>query len=97
MSYVTVSTNEGARLAKRLTNHFRHKVEVSETDLGYLVKMSGADVVFTPKDNGLHIEYTRNTTTDNPEHPFDEDRLRHVITDHLDRMANQSFVYDWQN
>lgn len=97
MPHVNISTTEAARLAKRLTNHFRHKVEVTETDTGYLVKMAGADVILSPKDDELYIEYTRNTATDNPERPYDEGRLRHVITDHLDRMANQNFVYDWQD
>lgn len=97
MPHVSVSTTEAARLTKRLTNHFRHKVEVTETGTGYLVKMAGADVVLSPKDDELYIEYTRNTATDNPERPYDESRLRHVITDHLDRMANQNFVYDWQD
>lgn len=97
MPHVRVRTIEGARLAKRLTNHFRHKVEVTETDTGYLVKMAGADVVLTPHDDELYIEYTRNETTDSPERPYDETRLRFVISDHLDRMANQTFEYDWQD
>lgn len=96
MPHVIVHTQEGVKIAKRLTNHFRHKVEVQETDTGYLIKMAGADVVLTPKDDELYIEYTRNTATDSPERPYDEERLRFVITDHLDRMANQTFVYDWQ-
>lgn len=96
MPYVCVHTTEGARLAKRLANHFRHKVEVTETPTGYIVKMVGADVILTPRDDSLYIEYTRNESSDNPERPYDEMRLRFVITDHLDRMANQNFDYDWQ-
>lgn len=97
MAYVEVATCDGARLAKRLTNHFRHKISVTETQTGYLLNMSGADVVITPKDDSLYIGYTRNEATDNPERPYDEERLRQVLSDHLDRMANQSFVYHWQD
>lgn len=95
MPKTTIQTDQAARIAKRLTNHFKHKVAVTETDTGYFVNMAGADVTFTPTDNELHIEYVRNESTDSPERPYDEERLRFVITDHLDRMAGEIFEYHW--
>lgn len=55
MPKTTIQTNQATRIAKHLTNHFKHKVTVTETDMGYFVNMAGADVTFTPTDNELQL------------------------------------------
>lgn len=97
MSKAIITTEQGDRIAKRLINHFRHKVQVAELDDGYLINMPGADITLTPTPNELHINYVRNQSTDSPEHPYDEDKLKSVITSHLDRMAGETFEYVWQD
>lgn len=95
MPKTTIKTNQAVRIAKRLANHFKHKVNVTKTDTGYFVNMAGADVTFTPTQSELHIVYVRNESTDNPERPYDEERLRFIITDHLNRMAGETFDHHW--
>ena len=86
---------DAARIAKRLVNHFRHKVTITELGDDYLVHMAGADVTLSPNAEALTITIVRNESTDNPERPYDLERVKFVLTDHINRMANQTFDYEW--
>ena len=95
MTQATISTHQGLRIATRLTNHWKHKFSISQTDDEFVVHMSGADVRLIPADDTLTICIVRNESSDDSERPFDEITLQNVIVAHIDRMAGESFTYEW--
>lgn len=94
MSHVILHTPDGEKITKRLVNHWRHKFEVSQYSDHAIIHMTGADVVLSAQADTLSITLTCH---ENSEQPVDEARLRTVIANHIDRMANHSFDYAWQD
>lgn len=95
MTQATISTNQGLRITTRLTNHWKHKFNISQTEGEFVVHMSGADVRLIPADDTLTICIVRNESSDDSEHSFDEITLQNVIVVHIDRMAGENFTYEW--
>lgn len=95
MSQTTITTPDASKIAKRLINHWRHKFTISEQETAFVIHMTGADVSLVPQVDTLDVIITTNADSNDPERPFDEGRLREVIANHIDRMANQSFEYQW--
>ncbi|OOR88081.1 hypothetical protein B0181_09010 [Moraxella caviae] len=92
MSYTTITTDQAARIAKRLANHWRHKFTVSESAGVQHIHFPNATITLTPHENALHISITKTTSDD----AFDEAHLQKVVADHVDRMAGETFTYHWQ-
>lgn len=95
MTQVAISTHQGLRIATRLSNHWKHKFSISQTDDEFVVHMSGADIQLIPTEDTLTICIVRNESSDDPERPFDEITLQNVIAVHIDRMAGENFTYEW--
>lgn len=90
-----VNMPDATRIAKRLTNHFHHKVAITQMDDDCLVHMVGADVLLSPSTDALTVTIIRNESTDDLNHPYDPEHIKFILTDHINRMANHTFEYEW--
>lgn len=88
-SNTTINTSEAARIAKRLSNHWKHKFEVSETAEKLSIFMPDATVNLTPQSDALLVSIESTLT--------DLSHLERVVLDHLNRMAQQEFSVTWQH
>ena len=88
-STTQIETIEAKRISKRLVNHWKHKFEVSETELHSKIFMPTATVILTPKEQHLDV------LIENQQE--DVQRLEQVVIDHLNRMAQQEFIVKWQH
>ncbi|ENW08981.1 DUF2218 domain-containing protein [Acinetobacter beijerinckii] len=88
-STTQIETIEAKRISKRLVNHWKHKFEVSETELHSKIFMPTATVTLTPNEQHLGV------LIENQQE--DVQRLEHVVIDHLNRMAQQEFIVEWQH
>ena len=89
ISQLTLETTEAQRVIKRLGNHWKHKFEVSETELYSKIFMPTATVTLTPQEQHLDV------LIENQQE--DVARLEQVVIDHLNRMAQQEFIVEWQH
>lgn len=88
-STTQIETIEAKRISKRLVNHWKHKFEVSETELHSKIFMPTATVTLMPNEQHLDV------LIENQQE--DVQRLEHVVIDHLNRMAQQEFIVEWQH
>ena len=88
-STTQIETIEAKRISKRLVNHWKHKFEVSETELHSKIFMPTATVTLMP--NEQHLDVLIENQQD------DVQRLEQVVIDHLNRMAQQEFIVEWQH
>ncbi|EPG36873.1 DUF2218 domain-containing protein [Acinetobacter colistiniresistens] len=88
-SSTNITTTEGKRISKRLVNHWKHKFEVLETEIDSKIFMPTATVTLTPQEQHLTV------LIENQQE--DVARLEQVVIDHLNRMAQQEFVAEWQH
>jgi hypothetical protein len=88
-STAQITTHEGKRISKRLLNHWKHKFEVSETEQYSKIFMPTATVTLTPQEQHLDV------LIENQQE--DVTRLEQVVIDHLNRMAQQEFIVEWQH
>ena len=88
-SNTTINTSEAARIAKRLSNHWKHKFEVSETAEKLSIFMPDATVNLTPQSDALLVSIESTLT--------DLSHLERVVLDHLNRMAQQELIVTWQH
>ncbi|MDO3665055.1 DUF2218 domain-containing protein [Acinetobacter sp. C32I] len=88
-STTQITTTEGKRISKRLLNHWKHKFEVLETETHSKIFMPTATVTLTPQEQHLAV------LIENQQE--DVTRLEQVVLDHLNRMAQQEFVAEWQH
>ncbi|ENX42569.1 MULTISPECIES: DUF2218 domain-containing protein [unclassified Acinetobacter] len=88
-STTQITTNEGKRISKRLVNHWKHKFEVSETEQHSKIFMPTATVTLTPYEQ--HLDVLIENQQENTTH------LEQVVIDHLNRMAQQEFIVEWQH
>ncbi|WP_038342970.1 DUF2218 domain-containing protein [Acinetobacter sp. A47] len=85
-----ITTTEGKRISKRLLNHWKHKFEVAETETETKIFMPTATITLTPHEQHLAV-LIENRQDDNVAH------LEQVVINHLNRMAQQEFVVEWQH
>ncbi|ENW02503.1 DUF2218 domain-containing protein [Acinetobacter beijerinckii] len=88
-STIQIETIEAKRISKRLVNHWKHKFEVSESELHSKIFMPTATVTLTPHEQHLDV------LIENQQE--DVVRLEQVVIDHLNRMAQQEFIVEWQH
>ncbi|WAU74117.1 DUF2218 domain-containing protein [Acinetobacter sp. TR11] len=88
-STTQITTDEAKRISKRLLNHWKHKFEVSETEQYSKIFMPTATVTLTPHEQSLNVMIENQQ--DNVEN------LEQVVIDHLNRMAQQEFIVEWQH
>lgn len=88
-STTQITTDEAKRISKRLLNHWKHKFEVAETEAYSKIFMPTATVTLTPHEQSLDvmIENQQNNV----------ENLEQVVIDHLNRMAQQEFIVEWQH
>lgn len=87
-SSTNITTTEGKRISKRLLNHWKHKFEVAETETETKIFMPTATVTLTPHEQHLAV------LIENQQE--DVAHLEQVVINHLNRMAQQEFVAEWQ-
>ncbi|EKU55082.1 MULTISPECIES: DUF2218 domain-containing protein [Acinetobacter] len=88
-SSTNITTTEGKRISKRLLNHWKHKFEVAETETETKIFMPTATVTLTPHEQHLAV------LIENQQE--DVAHLEQVVINHLNRMAQQEFVAEWQH
>ncbi|KYQ84313.1 DUF2218 domain-containing protein [Acinetobacter vivianii] len=88
-SSTNITTTEGKRISKRLLNHWKHKFEVAETETETKIFMPTATVTLTPHEQ--HLAVLIENQQDDIAH------LEQVVINHLNRMAQQEFVAEWQH
>ncbi|ENU93867.1 DUF2218 domain-containing protein [Acinetobacter vivianii] len=88
-SSTNITTTEGKRISKRLLNHWKHKFEVAETETETKIFMPTATVTLTPHEQ--HLAVLIENQQDDVAH------LEQVVINHLNRMAQQEFVAEWQH
>ena len=84
-----IQTQQAAKIAKRLLNHWKHKFDVANTEDHYEIFMPSATVSLTPKENLLHVEIDFKTDD------IDQIRLEQVVIDHLVRMGQEELNAEW--
>ena len=88
-STTQISTTEARRISKRLINHWKHKFEVAETENDSKIFMPTATVTLSSHEQHLDV------LIENQQE--DVARLEQVVLDHLNRMAQQEFIVEWQH
>ena len=83
-----IQTQEGARISKRLLNHWKHKFEVSQTDLHMQIFMPEYTITLTPHAEILEVMIESQQ--------LDLTHIQNVVLNHLNRMANSEFSATWQ-
>ncbi|KAA8733125.1 DUF2218 domain-containing protein [Acinetobacter qingfengensis] len=89
ISELRIDTLEAARIIKRLSNHWKHKFEITEQHEITTIPFSEQSRVFlSPHQDYLlaKIETTENERLE---------QLEHVVISHINRMANQEFPAHW--
>ncbi|WP_163122761.1 DUF2218 domain-containing protein [Acinetobacter portensis] len=84
-----IKTEQSAKIAKRLLNHWKHKFDVASTETNYEIFMPSATVLLIPKTDHLHVEIDFKTDD------FDQIKLEQVVVDHLVRMGQEELNADW--
>ncbi len=82
-----IETHEAQRIAKRLSNHWKHKFEVHEQDHVFQIQMPDAQVTLT----ALATELQLSIETQREDYAV----LENVVIDHLSRMAQQDYQATW--
>ena len=88
-SKTSIESDDGARIVKRLCNHWKHKFEITEQDGNFFIPFPEANVNLEATNQQILIEINTEQT----------DKLEHyqnVVINHLNRMAQQEFSVEWQ-
>lgn len=89
-SQLIIETDNAEIIVKKLVNHWRHKMEITQQD----------NVSTIPFSETAHATLEHQTTqliaTLHTEQAEDLDRLQNVVLVHLNRMAKQEFADNWQ-
>ena len=86
-SNTEITTPDGARIAKRLLNHWKHKFDVAQTEDHIGIMMPDATILLTPQDALLQVQIDSRLD--------DNTHLENVVLAHLNRMAQQEFEATW--
>lgn len=94
-SQLSLNTQDGQRIAKRLYNHWQHKFAVSHDTQSnkhiFGIHFTDDDTVtLTSDDKTLVVILTT-------KQPDNHNKLQHVVLDHINRMANSNFDDTWVN
>ena len=82
-----IQTQQAAKIAKRLLNHWKHKFEVAESSDNFGIMMPDATILLSPFPDYLCVKI--DSRLDN------NHQLEHVVLTHLNRMAQQEFEVTW--
>ena len=88
--YASLETTDGARIVKRLCNHWKHKFDIIEEDEKFYIPFPDAQVILSANDAQIFIDIRTekaNVVT----------QYQDVVVNHLNRMAQQEFTVDWQS
>ena len=88
-SNTQVKTQDGARISKRLLNHWKHKFEVSETAELSQIFMPQATITLAAGAETLAVKIESDLE--------DLTQLKEVVVNHLNRMANTVLDAQWQD
>ena len=88
-STTQITTTEAKRISKRLVNHWKHKFKVAETATDFKIFMPTATITLTPYEQYLAV-FIENQQQD-------PSQLERVVIDHLNRMAQQEFIVEWEH
>ena len=83
-----IQTTDGARISKRLLNHWKHKFEVSQSDTHLQIFMPEYTITLTPHADVLDVLIESQQS--------DLSHIQNVVLNHLNRMAHQEFTATWQ-
>jgi hypothetical protein len=89
ITQTTLQTTEAARISKRLINHWKHKFTIHEHENTYIIDMPDAEVVLTYHPDSLEIQLCGKNDD------FNQEKMQEVVANHLDRMAGETFTYQW--
>ena len=87
-SNTQIKTQDGARISKRLLNHWKHKFEVSESPEQMQIFMP--DHTITLKPQAEYLDVFIDSKLDNLS------QIQDVVLNHLNRMAQHEFNAVWQ-
>ncbi|WP_180028724.1 DUF2218 domain-containing protein [Acinetobacter sp. YH16032] len=87
----TIESSEALRIAKRLSNHWKHKFDVANTDDQYQIFMPKVTVELSIQPDQLHVSIV------NKEEISLEEliRLENVVLDHINRMVQADYQVIW--
>lgn len=83
-----IHTPDGARISKRLLNHWKHKFEVSQSESDFQIFMPEYHITLTPHADTLAVSIESQVE--------DLTHIQNIVLNHLNRMANQEFTAIWQ-
>lgn len=84
-----IQTDDGARIVKRLCNHWKHKFEITEQNQKFHIPFPEADVI-------LEATSTEILALIRTEKAELLDQYENVVINHLNRMAHAEFLANWQ-
>ncbi|EZQ02423.1 DUF2218 domain-containing protein [Acinetobacter sp. Ver3] len=86
----TIESSEALRIAKRLSNHWKHKFDVANSDDQYQIFMPKVTVELSIQPDQLHVSIV------NKEISLEElIRLKNVVLDHINRMVQADYQVIW--
>ena len=85
-----IHTPDGARISKRLLNHWKHKFDVVDNASQYQIMMPSATILLTPQTHELVVEIQAKDAE------TDLSYLEQVVLDHLSRMGQTELSAVWQ-
>lgn len=86
-----ILTDESLRIAKRLTNHWKHKFEISIEDQIFKIFMPKATIQLEVSPTQLDVIIDNKVELTNQE----LQQLENVVLDHINRMVQADFKVDW--
>ena len=89
-SIAHIQTQQAARIAKRLANHWKHKFNIDETEQNFLIHFPNAEVILAPEQDHLTV------TIQSTDEFTDLNKLENVVLDHLIRMGQEHLTPNWQ-
>ena len=89
-SIAHIQTQQAARIAKRLANHWKHKFNIDETEQNFLIHFPNAEVILAPEQDHLTV------TIQSTDESTDLNKFENVVLDHLIRMGQENLTADWQ-
>ena len=91
-SSTTITTEEAQRIAKRLTNHWKHKFDIETQDQVFKIFMPKATIQLETHDISLDvsIEAVKEITQEELTH------LEQVVVDHINRMVQANYEAEWK-
>ncbi|PNP96823.1 DUF2218 domain-containing protein [Moraxella sp. RCAD0137] len=97
VSTLQLSTEDAARIIKRLANHWRHKMTVSEQPQGTVFEFSPTATATLASDENT-LKATLVIADEDADSAHEQQlKLQQVILSHINRMAGVDFDAQWQN